>query len=130
MTQFLLDTHSFLWFVDADARLSEFARSLIAEEANVVYVSIASIWEIAIKVRIGKLHFDEPLGPFLERELDNFEMLPISVAHALATAPLPLHHRDPFDRMLAAQSLADDLPLVSIDRIFDSYGVERVWSNT
>jgi PIN domain nuclease of toxin-antitoxin system len=127
--QFLLDTHSFLWFANGDARLSDFARSVIADDANNVFVSVASVWEMAIKVRIGKLELDEQLSIFLARELPEFEVLHISVEHAVKTASLSLHHRDPFDRLLAAQALLDELPLISIDAIFDNYGVERLWTS-
>jgi PIN domain nuclease of toxin-antitoxin system len=84
---------------------------------------------MAIKVRIGKLDLDEPLSELLARELPEFEVLPISVEHAVMTASLSLHHRDPFDRILAAQALLDELPLISVDSIFDRYGVERLWTS-
>jgi PIN domain nuclease of toxin-antitoxin system len=126
--QLLLDTHALLWFVGGDSRLVEIARSLIADEANEIYVSVASVWEMAIKHRLGKLQLGESIDAFLARELRKYDVLPISVAHAVKTAALDLHHRDPFDRLLAAQSLSEDLPLVSADPVFDGYGVRRIWN--
>jgi PIN domain nuclease of toxin-antitoxin system len=125
----LLDTHAFLWFVDADLRLSPKAKSLIEDPANRKFVSIATCWEIAIKVGLGKLNLGEPAATFLPRELgvNLFDILPIELAHATFVATLPHHHRDPFDRMLAAQALIETMPLVSVDAAFDPYGVQRLW---
>lgn len=127
--RFLVDTHAFLWFANGDARLSRFAESIIADSRHDVFVSIASVWEIAVKVRIGKLNLDLPLHQLLERELPEYELLTVSVDHVLQTATLPLHHRDPFDRMLASQALVENLPLISIDPAFDHYGVDRLWQS-
>ena len=124
----LLDTHAFLWWVADSARLSDDARDLIADEANGLVVSAASVWEIATKYRLGKL-------PRSAGTVDiqgairgqGFDELPIGVADAERAGRLPGPHRDPFDRMLIAQAIARDLPVVSIDAIFDRYGVERIW---
>jgi PIN domain nuclease of toxin-antitoxin system len=125
----LLDTHAFLWFVWKDPRLSNFARTLILDPKNVLLFSAASYWEIAVKVSIGKLTLAEPFAIFMPREIVNNRLviLPIGLAHASAAAALPLHHRDPFDRMLIAQSIVEQSPLVSADRLLDLYSVRRLW---
>jgi PIN domain nuclease of toxin-antitoxin system len=125
----LLDTHAFLWFIWQDSKLSSAARSTIEDPANDVFVSAASIWEIGIKIGIGKLTLAEPLDVFLSRELpgNDFELLPIAIEHVAAVVDLPFHHRDPFDRMLIAQSITETVPLVSADAIFDDYTIRRLW---
>jgi PIN domain nuclease of toxin-antitoxin system len=129
LSRLLLDTHIFLWFAWDDRRLSRRARDLIEDGTSQPVVSAASIWEIAIKVGTGKLSLAKPLDQFLSQHLDGYEMevLPIERRHSLHVAVLPFHHRDPFDRMLAAQSLIESLPLISADPIFDAYGVTRLW---
>jgi len=127
--RFLLDTHALLWSFNADPSLSQSARRIIEDESNEMLVSAASVWEIATKVRLGKL----PTGQLLIADLDHylarlgFEGLPISLSHAARSGTLPGDHRDPFDRMLIAQAQAENLPIISNDRIFDLYGVQRVW---
>lgn len=127
--QFLVDTHALIWFADGDSRLPAGARTLIEEKSNVAYVSLISVWELAIKESIGKLGLATPVDQYLQQALASFTLLPMTYAHALATAKLPFHHRDPFDRMLIAQSQVDQLPIVSHDKQFDAYGVERWWDN-
>ncbi len=124
----LVDTHTFLWFVLADPQLSQAAQALI-ETSQVVHISPASYWEIGIKISLGKYLLPEPFAVFMRRELkhNDFTILPISVSHAAKVSELPFHHRDPFDRMIAAQALVENISLVSCDKIFDSYGVNRVW---
>jgi PIN domain nuclease of toxin-antitoxin system len=123
----LLDTHAFLWFLDKDPRLPTEVADVIDDDANEKMLSIASIWEMAIKHNLGKLKLSRTLDRFLAIELEGFEVLPITMAHALRVASLPLHHRDPFDRMLVAQSLVDSISIVSKDAMFDAYGVGRFW---
>jgi PIN domain nuclease of toxin-antitoxin system len=125
----LLDTHAFLWFVWGAPELSSKARSLIEDRGNQSFVSIASLWEIAIKVGIGKLVLARPLDSFLIERLDGngFDTLPIERSHIVRLATLPIHHRDPFDRLLVVQCLAEAMPLVSADSAFDAYGVQRLW---
>jgi PIN domain nuclease of toxin-antitoxin system len=129
LNRMLLDTHAFLWFAWDDRRLSLRARNLIEDGATQPVVSAASIWEIAIKVGTGKLTLAKPLDQFLSQHLDGYEMEVLSIerSHSLRVAVLPFHHRDPFDRMLAAQSLIESLPLISADGVFDAYGVTRLW---
>jgi PIN domain nuclease of toxin-antitoxin system len=129
MTSLLLDTHALLWFLWDDAQLSSAARSLIESADNPKLVSIASCWEIAIKVGAGKLDLGESSHSFLTREIasNNIIVLSITVEHATAVETLARHHRDPFDRLLIAQSLSEKLPFVSRDPEFDKYGVQRIW---
>ena len=124
----MLDTQAFLWFVADDARLSLRARGAIANAAD-VWLSLASCWEMAIKVSLGKLTLAAPIERFLREQLatNRIQLLHIEVDHATRVATLAWHHRDPFDRLLAAQALADDLTVVSSDRVFRKYGVKLVW---
>jgi len=124
----LLDTHAFLWALAGDARMSDHAREVFAGGADLL-LSIASVWEILIKVQSGKLVFPQPAGPYvLKRMAENsIEVLPIRLDHLLAFESLPMHHRDPFDRMLIAQSLEEKLPIITADRVFGRYAVEVIW---
>jgi PIN domain nuclease of toxin-antitoxin system len=125
----LLDTHTLLWWLSEDSSLPASARKLIANKNNDVLVSAASAWEIATKVRLGKLPIAVDLAhdftAYLARE--RFETLPVSAAHGIRAGLLPGPHKDPFDRMLIAQALAENLAIVSNDLVFDSYGVKRLW---
>jgi PIN domain nuclease of toxin-antitoxin system len=125
----LLDTHAFIWWIDDDARLSTAARVLLQDRANGVFVSIASIWEIAIKVGIGRLRAPGELRAFLADQIAKagFSILPIAFDHVVAVHALPQHHGDPFDRLLIAQCREEDLSLVSRDGKFAPYDVELVW---
>ncbi|MCE9607470.1 MAG: type II toxin-antitoxin system VapC family toxin [Planctomycetia bacterium] len=129
MTSLLLDTHAFLWFVWNHPRLSGVAKSLIEEPRNLKLISLAACWEIAIKSGSGKLQLGEPCEIFLPREIarNNFKLLTIDLTHVVDVETLPRHHGDPFDRLLVAQSLREELTLLSADPIFDRYGVTRVW---
>ena len=125
----LLDTHAFLWWVAASGELSRKAKSAIGSARNECFVSVAGGWEIAIKVSLGKLRIDGAPDRFLPEQLaaNGFQPLPIDLQHAARVATLPLHHRDPFDRLLVAQALAEELAVVTADPIFARYGVKRVW---
>ena len=125
----LLDTHAFLWWLAGDERLSLNAREVIGDEETTVYFSAASAWEICTKVRIGKLPGATEVAMDLPACLisQGFTPLAISVEHAQRAGNLPGSHRDPFDRMLIGQSQALDIPLVSNERLFDRYGVNRIW---
>jgi PIN domain nuclease of toxin-antitoxin system len=125
----LLDTHALLWWAGGAPQLSRRARAAVGDEANAVFVSAASAWEIATKHRLGKL---DAVGPLLDGLLpylddQDFRDLGISVPHAQRAGALPGPHRDPFDRMLVAQALTDSLTLVSNETLFDRYGVRRLW---
>lgn len=125
----LLDTHAFLWFIAGDSSLSQFARSAIENLDNNRYLSMASLWEIAIKISVGKLELSEPFETLIPRQLadNSIELLGISFDHTALVSSLPFHHRDPFDRLLIAQSKVEQMTLVSIDPVFDSYSVNRLW---
>ncbi len=125
----LIDTHALLWWLSDDAALTRPARKIMAETKNVVFVSAASAWEIATKVRLGKLSTAAELAAdfagYLDRE--GFQILAISGEHAIRAGLLPGAHKDPFDRMLVAQAQAESMPIVSNEAIFDTYGVRRLW---
>jgi PIN domain nuclease of toxin-antitoxin system len=125
----LLDTHAFLWFVMGDGRLSSVARAAIEDDANEKFVSAGSAWEIAIKVSLGKLDLKTPYAALLPREIANngFSYLTVEVSHTTLVASLPFHHRDPFDRLLIAQALAEGMSIVSADAAIEPCGVARVW---
>ncbi len=124
----LLDTHAFLWALSGDARMSRLAHDTFAGPTG-LSLSIASVWEILIKVQSGKLNLPRPAGPYVLRKLaeNGIEMLPISIDHLLAIERLPMHHRDPFDRMLIAQSQEENLPIVTSDPLFARYDVRLIW---
>ena len=125
----LLDTHAFLWWVINDKRLSQAARRAIADDDDDVLISAVSAWEITTKHRIGKLPESEALVENMigTIALEGFEELPITVDDAVRAGQLPGHHSDPFDRMLIAQALARNIPLISNEPLFDRYGVRRLW---
>lgn len=125
----LLDTHAFLWFVLNDPSLSAAARAIVGDPQNDVLISPATCWEIAIKVSIGKYQLPGPFADFLDDQIarNDLTMLPISVRHTAVVASLPFHHKDPFDRLLIAQAIVENIPLLSVDAVFDSYPVTRLW---
>ncbi|MEG4839472.1 type II toxin-antitoxin system VapC family toxin [Microcoleus sp. B9-D4] len=125
----LLDTHTFIWYVTDNPRLSAHVKLLIEDENNEKLVSIASIWEMAIKHSIGRLNFSLPFMEFVGQQLtvSNIGLLEINLQHIEVVASLPLHHRDPFDRLIIAQSMAQQIPILSVDAIFDAYAIARVW---
>lgn len=125
----LLDTHTFLWFSRASPELSERARGLIEDTKNDLFLSIVSPWETGIKISTGKLVLGRPIDVVFEDRMkrSGITMLSITLAHIARVSALPFHHRDPFDRMLIAQSLVEGIPIISADAIFDAYGVTRFW---
>ncbi len=128
MSRVLLDTHTLLWFVSNDAALPEAPRALI-ENADEVFVSVASAWEIAIKVSLGKLSIDAATPEMFfdeQMRLNDFAFLPIAPAHVFRAAALSRHHRDPFDRLLIAQAVAEGLAFVTREN-FAAYGVATTW---
>lgn len=122
----LLDSHAYLWWLADDPRLSPAARAAVADPANLVLVSAATIWEIEIKRSLGRLDAgDQDL--VAEIQANRFDELPVAARHAEAAARLPRHHEDPFDRMLVAQSQVEGLVCVTRDSAFEAYGVARLW---
>lgn len=126
--QLLLDTHIFLWFVTAPANLSAAALAAIQDPENQIYISLVSAWEISIKSGLGKMTLSQPVEPFVREQTrrNRFEILPITLGHIAAVEHLPRHHRDPFDRLLIAQSIVDNLTLVSADHVFSQYPVTLI----
>lgn len=124
----LLDTHTFLWFIEDNSQLSGDARSLLESDADLL-LSTASLWEIAIKNGLGKIVLAQPFAEFIPTQLAENEiaLLAITINHLAAIPGLPMHHRDPFDRLLIAQAITENLPIVSLDGKFDAYGIERLW---
>ena len=123
--KFLLDTHVLIWLLAGSTRVSPDLYDLLSNPVHAVYVSAASAWEIAIKVGLGKLEMPSNLEHWLPAEIAaaGLKVLPIQLDHALGVELLPRHHTDPFDRLLIAQAVAEDLTLVSADRAFDAYDV-------
>ena len=125
----LLDTHAMYWYLEGSPELSATAQRLIQDASNDILLSPASYWEIAIKISTGKWQLNRAYEEFINIGLNQygFQVLPILPIHTAALIRLPFHHRDPFDRLLAAQALVEDIPLMSADAIFDQYGVNRLW---
>ena len=125
----LLDTHSFLWFWWDDPQLSETAKQAICDATNRKLISTVSCWEIAIKVSLKKLDLGVPYRGFIHEHMvrNNFELLQITDEHLAMLVALPFHHKDPFDRLLIAQALYEQIPIVSIDPQLDAYSVTRIW---
>jgi PIN domain nuclease of toxin-antitoxin system len=125
----LIDAHTLLWAVDDVSKLSSPALAALQDPSNDLFVSAGTIWEMAIKVGLGKLALSRPYRPWIEQALADLGaiVLPISVPHADVQAALPHHHRDPFDRLLIAQALVEGMAIVGVDVQFDSYGVVRIW---
>jgi PIN domain nuclease of toxin-antitoxin system len=123
----LLDTHSFIWFVTGNPRITPEVRAQIENNEN--FLSIASIWEIAIKSNLGKLNLGITIDKLVEQQViaNGIELLDITTSHLAIVAILPLHHRDPFDRLLIAQAMVEGLPIVGMDEMFDAYPIQRVW---
>jgi PIN domain nuclease of toxin-antitoxin system len=125
----LLDTCSFLWFIAGDDKLSKLAKQLIANLDNQMLISVASLWEIAIKVRLGKLTLSRPFDDLIPKQLTLSEInkLQIELHHLAVLTQLPLHHCDPFDRLIIAQALAENLPVISKNDIFQKYQIRVIW---
>jgi PIN domain nuclease of toxin-antitoxin system len=126
--KYLLDTHTLLWTLDSPQKLSRQAYEIVSGKESKLYVSIATPWELAIKANRGGLEIDDLLNSF-ESTLSSagYELLETRTSHVIRGGLLPLHHRDPFDRLLIAQSIEEGLALVSCDEVFDLYGVKRIW---
>ncbi len=127
--RYLLDTHTFLWWNLDDAQLSPLARELIADGSHEIFLSAATAWEIAIKAARGRLTLpEEPAGYISSRiNLHGFQALPVHIHHAAHVYQLPLHHTDPFDRLLIAQSQIESMPIISVDADIRKYEVEVIW---
>jgi PIN domain nuclease of toxin-antitoxin system len=125
----LLDTNSFLWFISGNDKLSEAAKIFISDFNNELILSTASLWEIAIKVSIGKLELLQPYGKLIPQQLEenDIDVLPITLKHLTKLIELSFYHRDPFDRLIIAQALMEKIPIISSDTIFTDYPVKLIW---
>ena len=125
---YLLDTHTLIWFLEGDKRLSTTAKGIICNDDADAYVSIVSLWEMAIKISLGKLELSQSLDQIINKlPQQNITLLPIQPAHVLAVLSLPFEHRDPFDRLLIGQALVENMKLISNEALFLRYSVDRVW---
>ncbi|PZU97980.1 MAG: PIN domain nuclease [Pseudanabaena sp.] len=128
MSQYLLDTHTFIWLSENSDELPINLKDII-EEADIVYLSIVSLWEIAIKLNLGKLSLQQDYEAIeTELEASDILLLPITFNDTIQIRDLPLHHRDPFDRMLIAQAITRSLSVISRDTAFDAYPIQRLWA--
>ncbi|TAN65565.1 MAG: type II toxin-antitoxin system VapC family toxin [Methylobacter sp.] len=126
--RYLLDTHSLIWFLEDDKRLSITARDIINDDNADIYLSIVSIWEMAIKISIDKLKLSQSLKQVIDiLEQQSITLLSVKPVHILAVVSLPFEHRDPFDRLLICQALVEDMKFISNEALFLRYGVDRIW---
>jgi PIN domain nuclease of toxin-antitoxin system len=125
----LLDTHAFLWIINGDSRVSKKAEKVFLDNRNIIYFSAASLWEICIKISLGKLILADDCFDKIQNELDTnmVQWLPVEMSHCAEITRLPFHHRDPFDRMLVAQALVEKMTLLTRDRSFSKYKVHLIW---
>ncbi|NJN11922.1 MAG: type II toxin-antitoxin system VapC family toxin [Richelia sp. RM2_1_2] len=125
----LLDTHVLIWWSISPSNLSENVYKLLDNQVNNLFFSLASIWEMQIKLQIGKLSLNLPLPELIEdqRQTNGLQLLSIETSHIYALNNLPSHHKDPFDRILIAQAMVEQMPVVSIDEVFDNYPIKRLW---
>ena len=124
----LLDTHAFLWFVAGDERLSHRARRAMEDDEAELFLSVASIWEMAIKSSLHRLNLPAPIATYVAEKIENgFRMLSVDWDHAAEVETLPLHHRDPFDRLLIVQAAMEKMPIVTADPVFHIYKTNVIW---
>lgn len=124
-----MDTHAFLWLVTDDPKLSQLAKSIFLDSDNELLCSAVVGFEISVKFSLGKLQLAEPPREFIDKRMRNNALteLPVTLAHTYRVAHLPFHHRDPFDRLLVAQALEEDVALLSADEILSEYRIRRIW---
>ncbi len=125
----LLDTHTFLWLITDDERLSETARRTFLDPENILFFSVASLWELCIKKSLGKISLKTGWLQIIQKEVRSnaVQWLPIEIQHCAEVADLPFHHRDPFDRLLIAQAMVEDMQLLSRDNRLSAYNIKRIW---
>jgi PIN domain nuclease of toxin-antitoxin system len=125
----LLDTHVLIWWSLDSVKLTKKIYELLTDPNNTLVVSIASIWEMQVKVQLGKLDLDRKVSELIthQQQINNLEVLSIDPAHVYALESLPNEHRDPFDRIIIAESIVEEIPLLSADKVFERYPVERIW---
>jgi len=127
--KYLIDTHTLLWIVTKNQKLSDRARELFLNTENLIFFSLASLWEMAIKISLNKLFLEEPLKDFIQTHIkgNDIKILNIEINHILSLENLPYYHRDPFDRLLITQSMNENIPILSSDKVFDLYPIKRIW---
>lgn len=127
--RYLIDTHALLWMVNDYKNLSPKVKQLLLNSENTIYLSMASLWELTIKMSLKKLILDDTLENFAQEHIigNDIQLLRIEPPHIYRLEILPLHHRDPFDRLIISQSIEDNLPILGNDRVFDKYGISRIW---
>ena len=127
--KFLLDTHVLIWWSGESQKISAQVQDLLMDKNNTLFISFVSIWEIQIKSQLGKLELNIHLRQLIQEQqnINQFQLLPISLNHIYFLENLPKHHKDPFDRLLISQSIVEQMPILSIDRLFDPYTVQRIW---
>lgn len=127
--ELLLDTHALIWFFSGETKLSDSARNLIEDINNIKYISVASAWEMAIKQSKGKLTLSIPLDDYIQEKikLADFQLLNIKLSHLKVISQLPFYHNDPFDRLLIAQAMVENISIISQDSMFNSYTIHVIW---
>jgi len=127
--KYIIDTHTLLWIIDDNSQLSCNAKELYLDENNEILLSIASLWELAIKVSLKKLIIPGCLADFVKEHItgNNIQILNISLSHIYRLESLQYHHRDPFDRLIISQSIEENIPIISSDNEFDHYEIKRIW---
>lgn len=126
---YLIDTHVFIWWLQDNRELSERSRNIMSNAANEIFLSIASLWEISIKLSIGKLKINDYSTAYIEKQLvsNDIQLLPIKLSHTVNLHSMPNHHKDPFDRMIISQALEENLAIITKDNQFENYNIEVIW---
>ena len=127
--KYLVDTHTLLWIAGYNPKLSKKAKEIYLNPKNEIFLSIASIWELSIKIGLKKLKLSLPLKKFVDIHIlgNNIQILNINLNHLYRIEKLPLHHRDPFDRLIISQAIEEDIAIIGNDEIFDNYKIKRIW---
>jgi len=126
--KYILDTQTIIWFSEGNKKISELCNKIITDINNICYISVASVWEMAVKIKINKLSLNISLNEFIEElQKQHFSFLKINFRHAASISELELHHRDPFDRIIIAQAKVENIPIISNDKKFDAYPITRIW---
>jgi len=125
----IIDTQVLIWWTNDVSNISPRVQDIIFDLDNELWLSLVSIWEMQIKISLGKLNLPRPLPDIIATQIEEnqIKILPIELYHVYTLDRLPLHHRDPFDRLIIAQSLTEKMPIASIDKAFDAYSIERIW---
>ena len=128
--RYILDTHAFIWWDSTPNKIASTALSICQSPDNILLFSAASVWEMQIKIQLGKLELPGPLMDIIDNQIrtNQIELLPIELSHIYSLAGLPMHHRDPFDRMLIAQAVYEKIPIISVDKIMTQYPITVIWN--